>query len=175
MGYLLIVASLEISLLLLELAHLGPQFLGDFDARSHLFLHAGLISIEVIEPGFGCGQGGDQVVILAGEGGDCLVFVLQLDQELGGGETGEEGSTRAHACSFCSVSCLREAERSSRDSGVEPSELDGVLFVEGRRETPAVRAGAGARVGRAGATDRVVGGEVGLDLREGGGVARVVM
>lgn len=55
---------------------------------------------------------------------------------------------RVHACSFCSVSCLREAERTSHDSGVEPSELDAVPFMEVRREAPAVRAGAGARVGR---------------------------
>ena len=76
---------------------------------------------------------------------------------------------------------MREAERASRDSGVEPSELDGVPFVEVRRERPAVRAGAGARVGRAEAADLAVlvgGGEVGLlwaALRVGGGVARDVM
>lgn len=54
MGYLLVVASLEISLLLLELAHLGSQLLGDFGASGHLILHAGLISIEVVEPDFCC-------------------------------------------------------------------------------------------------------------------------
>lgn len=84
--------------------------------------------------------------------------------------------TRVHACSFCSVSCLREAERTSRDSGVEPSEPDAVPFVEVRRERPVVRAGAGARVARGAVL--VVGGDVGLlwgDLREGGGVVREAM
>ena len=55
-------------------------------------------------------------------------------------------------------------------------------FTEVRREIPAaVRAGAGARVGRAEVAILVavvVGGDVGLlldDLRDGGGVARDVM
>lgn len=89
-GYLFIVTSLDISLLLLQLAHLSPQLLGNFDAGSQFVLHAGLIGIEVIEPGIRRGQGGDQVVILACEGGDCLVFILQLDQQLGEAR-GEKG------------------------------------------------------------------------------------
>lgn len=51
--------------------------------------------------------------------------------------------------------------------------------MEVRRAIPVVRAGAGARVGRAEVAGLVeVGGDVGLlwgDLREGGGVARDVM
>lgn len=74
---------------------------------------------------------------------------------------------------------MREADKTSRDSGVEPSELDVVLFTEVRRERPVERAGAGARVERAELADLVVvGGDVGLlwgGLREGGGVARDVI
>lgn len=74
---------MEISLLLLQLAHLRPQLLCDFDASRHLFLRAGLISVEVIKPGFGGRQAGQEVVVFDGEGGDGLVLVLKLYPELG--------------------------------------------------------------------------------------------
>ena len=83
-------------------------------------------------------------------------------------------------CSFFSVSCLRDAERASRDSCTEPNEPE-ELLTEPRRVTPALSEGAVARaVARAERAEEALlitvpeGGEILCEdlLELGGGVPR---
>ena len=47
-SHLLVVSTLQIPFLLLQLAHLCTELLGDFYTGSHFLLHATLISIKFL-------------------------------------------------------------------------------------------------------------------------------
>jgi hypothetical protein len=79
---LLIISSLQISLLPLKLPDLRPQFFSDFDPSCHLLFHPCLIRIQIIQARFRGIESKHEIVILSCQTGNRLVLVLNLDKQL---------------------------------------------------------------------------------------------